>query len=108
MTTAVHPGGERRPPVEAVDATRDRDHRLLGRVEGILAMRDHPPTQRVHAVGVAVEEGLQRATVATRRPGREVGVVVTQPAPATLLVRLPSVLAGRVDGAVDCVLVPGL
>ena len=44
-------------------------------------MRDHPPTQRVHAVGVAVEQRLQRATIATRRPGREVGVVVTQTAP---------------------------
>ena len=44
-------------------------------------MRDHPPAQRVHSIGVAVEQRLQRATVTTRRPGGEVGVVVTQTAP---------------------------
>src|SRR6478735_8147511 len=79
---AVAPRAEGGTPVEACDAARDRDHRLLGGVERVFGMRDDAAAHRVDAIGVTVEEDLERAAVATDGPGDERAVVlVTQPSP---------------------------
>ena len=79
MATPVEPGGERGAAVEARDPADDRDHRLLGRVERVLAVGDDAAAERMDAVGVAFEELFERGPIAARRETRELGVVVTQP-----------------------------
>ena len=76
---AVHPGGEGRAPVEA-----GRCRRAIAIIASCVASSASSrcaidaTAQRVHAVGVAVEQRLERAAVTAGCPGGEVGVVVTQ------------------------------
>ena len=75
----VAPGGERGPAVEPADPACDGDHRLLGGVERVLGMGDDATAHAVDAVGVTVEQHLERAPVAVRRACGEDGVaLVTQ------------------------------
>ena len=71
---AVHPRGETRPTVEAVDAPRDRDHRLLRGIERVFRMPEHAAAHRVDLIDVALEEDFERGALTEGRATREVFV----------------------------------
>ena len=63
----MQPRGERGAAVEASDASRHGDERLLGGVECVLGIAHDAATDRVHAVRVTIEQEFERPAVAGRR-----------------------------------------
>ena len=94
---AVHPRREPRPTVEAVDAARDRDHRLLGGVERVFGMPEHAAADRVDLVDVALEQRFERGALAEGRATREVFVTAFVGTPAIGVRRRSAATTARPD-----------
>ncbi len=60
---AVDPRGERAPPVEPVESPDRRDQRVLRCVESVGFVSEHPATERVDAVVVRGDQGLEGLAV---------------------------------------------
>ena len=82
---AVQPCGEGAPPVEPAETPDRGKERVLGGIEGVGLVAEHPPAQRVHAVVVRRDQGLERFTVA----------------PASCFENLPVAAPGRIEVVVD-------
>ena len=73
---AVAPRRELRASVEGVDAARDREQRLLRRVERVVGIAEHPAADRVHQPGVPAQQRVERGTIASRGGRGELVVAI--------------------------------